>query len=322
MSRTRKHRWIIFAVAAFVIVAVGLWRLLYRPSPPAEHVAANRALEWMRTQQTEDGSFDSGFGHPAGSTCDAVLALAAVGGDAATWRVASDKPSVVDYLAAHAAEYAVDVASTGKLVATLVSVGLDPQTFAGTDWIARLQSFASGPGVYDAGTVGQAWAILALAAAGEGVPAQALSVLKSYQLDSGAWESPFGVDNDTVSYALQALAAGGEGKDSAAIGKALAFLQAQQNDDGGFPAIKPSEWGTDSNANSTASVAMALIAVGEDPTAARWSRGQDNPLTALLRLQASDGRIEFQPGVGNPLVATAQAIPALMGKALPLRPGR
>jgi len=281
-----------------------------------------RALAWLRTQQQDDGSFNIGFGHPAGVTCDVALAIAASGGDPAAWRSTADKPSITEYLATHGDEYATDTASTAKLIVTLAAAGLNPQAFAGTDWIARLQSFSDGAGTYDKGTVGQAWAILALSAARRPVPAGALTALRSYQLESGAWASAFGPDNDITSYALQALIAGGEPKGSPTMGKALTFLHGQQNDDGGFPAIKPSEWGTDTNGNSTASVIMALIAVGENPVGAQWSKAGRSPVMALSDLQAADGEIEFQPGVGNPLLATAQAIPALLGKTLPLRAQR
>jgi hypothetical protein len=285
----------------------------------AERAAATKALDWLRTQQQEDGSFNIGFGHPAGVTCDAVFAIVADGGDPATWRTATGKPSLVDYLAASASEYATDAATTGKLIVTIAASGLKPQDFGGTDWVALLQSFSDGKGTYDAGAVGQAWAIMALKAAGEKVPAEALAVLKGYQLETGAWNSAFGPDNDTVGYVLQALIAGGEPKNSAVTQKALAFFESQQNDDGGFPAIKPSEWGTDTNANSTASAIMGLVAVGENPTTGKWSKAGNTPMSALLKLQAADGKIEFQPNVGSPIMATVQAIPALLSKTLPLR---
>jgi hypothetical protein len=288
----------------------------------AEHVAASKALDWLRTQQQEDGSFDIGFGYPAGVTCDAVLAVAASSGDPATWRTAAGKPSSVDYLAAHASEYATDAATTGKLIVTIVAAGLKPRDFAGNDWMALLQSFSDSKGTYDVGAVGQAWAILALNAAGEKVPPEAVAVLRSYQLETGAWNSAFGPDNDTVGYVLQALAVGGEPKDSVTVQKALAFLETQQNADGGFPAIKPSEWGTDSNANSTAIVIMGLFAVGERPNSEKWSKSGNTPLSALLKLQAADGKIEFQPGVGSPVLATAQAVPAILSETLPIRAGR
>jgi hypothetical protein len=317
-----------YALAALAWIVVVVWihscapRAQQGQPSPEQQAAAEKALAWLRTQQQDDGSFTTGFGHPAGVTCDAALAIVARGGDPGTWRTASGNPSIIEYLTASVDEYAVDAATTGKLIVTVVAAGLEPKNLSGIDLIARLQSFAKGTGRYDPGSVGQAWAILALTTAGEKVAVDALAVLKGYQLESGAWASPFGPDNDTVSYALQALIAGGEPKNSAAIDKALAFFQDQQNDDGGFPAIKPSEWGTDTNANSTASVIMALLAVGENPKGAKWTKGDGNPMTALLALQAEDGKIEFQPGVGDPLLATVQAIPALLNKTLPLQEGR
>ena len=211
-----------------------------------------------------------------------------------------------------------DYLDKNEFIEAIAAAKQDPRTFGGKDWLAVLQSLAQTKGTYDAGAVGQAWAILALKAAGEPVPAEAVAVLESYQLDSGAWDSAFGPDNDTVAIVLQALVAGGEAKNAASIQKALAFFETQQNDDGGFPAIKPSEWGTDTNANSTANVLMALYAVGEDPSAGKWKKPDGDPLTALLKLQTADGKVEFQPGIGSPVIATVQAIPALEGKFLPL----
>lgn len=322
MLRKRIYLLAVLVLIAALVLGTACSPRIQKVQPSRGQQAAEKALTWLRTQLQEDGSFNIGFGHPAGVTCDAVLAIVASGGVPATWRTTAGKPSLVDYLAANGNEYAIDAATTGKLIVTVVAAGLDPQNFGGVDYLARLQSFASSKGVYDPGAVGQAWAILALKAVGQEVPAEALTTLKSYQLENGAWASAFGPDNDTVSYVVQALIAGGEPKNSPAIQKALAFFKEQQNDDGGFPAIKPSEWGTDTNANSTAAVIMALYAVGEKPEDAKWSKTGGNPLTALLALQMEDGKIEFQPGVGSPVMATVQAIPALLGKTLPLRSQR
>jgi len=315
MSRQR----ILLAATIVTILIPSLTACVSRESAPvvpaAQNQAAAAALDWLRGQQKENGSFDAGFGHPAGLTCDAVLALVAAGEDPAKWRTGSGKPSTIDYLLSSAHEYAVDAATTGKLVVALAAAGKDPSAF-GQDWLALLRSFAS-DGAYDPGSVGQAWAILALKAAGHTVPASPTEVLEGYQLDSGAWASAFGPDNDTVAYVVQALAAAGERADTPALQRALAFFREQQNGDGGFPAIKPSEWGTDSNANSTANVIMALVALGEDPTAEAWTRSGGNPISSLLALQAQDGRVEFQRGVGEPLLSTVQAIPAFMNTSLP-----
>ena len=319
MGMTKVYRTAILLLASLALLMGGCRG---RPQGTQPSPEVTKALGWLRTQQLDDGSFNAGFGHPAGVTCDAVLAVAATGADPAAWRTAAGKPSIMDYLAAHAVEYAADAGSTGKLVVTLVAAGLDPKAWAGKDWVAQLRSLQGKPGIFDPSSPGQAWAILALAAAGENIPAEAVAALKALQLETGAWPSAFGPDTDTVGYALQALAAGGEPKDSSSIARALEFLQSQQNDDGGFPAIKPSDWGTDTNANSTASVIMGLVAVGADPQGKHWTRSGGNPLTAMLHLQASDGRIEFQPGTGSPLMATVQAIPALMRKNLPFHVAR
>jgi hypothetical protein len=315
-------RAVLTLTIALLVIAAAAGCAPKEAAPSAERAAASKALNWLRSQQQEDGSFNVGFGHPAGVTCDAVLAIVANGDDPATWRTAEGKPSLVDYLATHASEYATDAATTGKLIVTIAAAGLKPTDFGGADWMALLHSFSDGKGTYDPGAVGQAWAIMALQAAGEQVPPEALTALKGYQLETGAWNSAFGPDNDTVGYVLQALIAGGEPKSSAAIQKALDFYATQQNDDGGFPAIKPSEWGTDTNANSTASVIMGLIAAGETPAAGKWIKSGNNPLSALLLLQTADGKIEFQPGVGSPVMATVQAIPAILSKALPMRPAK
>jgi len=316
----RRQRYFFWAIIALLVVGV-LRGACARGTPsrqpsPEQKAAADRALAWLRSQQKDNGSFDAGFGHPAGTSCDALLAIVTVGGKPAEWSTAAGQDSLLDYLTATASEYAMDAAATSKVISAVAAAGLNPRVFAGRDWIAHLNSFESTPGNYDPGTVGQAWAILALKAAGQKVPAEAAQVLKGYQLETGAWASAFGPDNDTVAYAVQALLAAGEAKDSPAIEKALAFFRTQQNEDGGFPAIKPSEWGTDTNANSTANVIMALLAAGQDPTGQEWTQPGGNPLTALLRLQADDGRIEFQPGIGEPLLSTVQAIPALLNRTL------
>ncbi len=301
-------------IQAIPAVAEATWPL---PSPGVR--AASKGLSWLRTQQRADGSFGAGFGQDAGPTSDAALAIVAAGGDPATWQSADGNPSITDYLLAHADEYATDASATGKLIVTLVACGQDPYNVNGLDLVERLQSYATTPGNYAAGAIGQAWGMLALAAVRKHVPVEALVALKSHQLNTGAWDGGWGPDNDATCLALQALAAAGEPASSSAVQKALAFLHTQQNDDGGFPSIKPSDWGTATNANSTASVVMALMAIGENPLEGNWTKGGANPFTALLALQNADGRIEYQPGIGSPLLATTAAIPALLGAKMPLR---
>ena len=60
------------------------------------------------------------------------------------------------------------------------------------------------------------------------------------------------------------------------------------------------------------------MAVGEDPEGAAWTVEGRTPLTALWRLQLPSGALEWQSGYGENALATYQAVPALMLKALPL----
>jgi hypothetical protein len=100
------------------------------------------------------------------------------------------------------------------------------------------------------------------------------------------------------------------------VNKALEYLHSIQNEDGGFPYQKPSEFGSDTDANSTAYVIQALIATGNDPTSSDWTVGGNTPLTALAALQLESGAFAWQAAVpGENFLASVQAIPALEGKA-------
>jgi hypothetical protein len=88
-----------------------------------------------------------------------------------------------------------------------------------------------------------------------------------------------------------------------------------QNGDGGFPYQNPSDYGTDTDANSTAIVLQALLAA--DESLDDWSPEDHSPLDALTALHDSaSGAFLWQAAVPEPnVLATAQAIPALEGYA-------
>jgi len=284
-------------------------------TPIANQTAIADALDWLRTQQQADG----GFGN-AGITCDVVLAIASAGQDPAAWKPTPGGPSVMDYLAGQTASYAATAAQTGKLIVAVVAAGMDPINFGGLDLLAHLQTFYDEVAGYGQGATDQAWAILALLAAGQPVPEAGQAILRGYQQENDGWEAGpgWGTDTNTTALAVQALIAAGAPAGSDTILAARDHLLDQQNDDGGFPYTKPSPWGTDSDADSTAYVIQALMAMGEDPAEEVWTRDGSDPVTALLRFQIESGAFEWQPGFGENLLATAQAVPPLAGKVLPL----
>ena len=186
--------------------------------------AVHQALAWLRTRQQADGSFPADFGHNAGITSDVVFAVAAAGSDPTEWSVGGG-PSMLDYLESSASEYAVDVASTGKLILAAVCGRRDPASFGGLDLPARLTaSYDGATGLYGTGLNDQVWALLALNALGRPIPAAARHWLAAQQQADGGFDAwGYGTDTDTTALAIEALVAAGETVSSQVIADALDY---------------------------------------------------------------------------------------------------
>ncbi|MCW5849429.1 MAG: terpene cyclase/mutase family protein [Anaerolineae bacterium] len=296
-----------------------------RPTTPAGSAAT--ALNWLRARQQADGSFASET-FRVGLTLDVVLAASAAGEDVGAWRTEGGR-TVLDFLAAGGAAYLDQggAREAGKLLAGVVAAGGQPHAFGGRNLVQAVQA------TYHAGRFGQshwdqAWAILGLAAAGEVIPDEAVQTLLAAPTPEGGWAFAPGMgeaDVDTTGLALQALAAASAPHDHPSLQNARLFLSRQQNDDGGFPAHRATQTASragsaasPSNAPSTALAVMGLLAIGTDPLAPGWQKGGRTPLDALLALQGPDGGLRGAAGP-NDVQATAQALPALLGKVYPLR---
>jgi LPXTG-motif cell wall-anchored protein len=87
-------------------------------------------------------------------------------------------------------------------------------------------------------------------------------------------------------------------------------LMSQQNPDGGFPYQKGGQGGSDSDVNSTAYVAQALLALGGTEDARK-------PLQFIISMQKPSGAFQWmQSEPDENTGATYQAIPALIGATL------
>jgi len=304
-------------VAAFALTPLAAWADASTPAYPA---AVNKALAWLHTQQLADASFGT-----AGVTGNAILGLAAANQDLDDWRVGGWTPlDALDLMVEDYTTAGIDPANqTALVVQAVVAGGGDPAHYGGVDLLARLDGYYdSATGAFGAGNWSLTYYILAKSAARQTVPVTATNRLKSAQLPNGGWEfnPSWGADSNTTAMAIQALIAAGEPPTSTVVISGTAYLQTLQNDDGGFPWTKPSPWGTDTDANSTALVIQALIAAGQNPLDAAWTKPGGNPLSALLALQQPDGGFNYQAGFpGSRVMATVQALPALMGKPFPLR---
>ena len=284
--------------------------------------AAPEAVDWLRTQQNDDG----GFGDPDSSvsnTADAVQAIIAAGEDPHMWDKGGNTP--LTFLAVRATDLST-AGDTAKMVLAAVAAGEDPRDFGGVDLVAALEGMLGNDGKFGGEMdfqFSQCLAILALKSVSRPIPASAVDYLKDSQIEDGTWAWNFSTtagegDNNSAAMAVMALIAAGEPADGQVVHKTVTHFEGQQNDDGGFPYINPSAYGTDSDANSTAVVLQALIAAGEDP--ATWVKGEANtPLTALAGFQNDDGSFAWQLIFPDPnFLATVQAVPALLGKVYPI----
>lgn len=312
------RRWL--RIVTFLVL-LGLLAGLLTPAqaaPPAATdptAAANRAITWLLSQRNADG----GFGKPQsapGTTADALLALGAVG-------QAAPAPAL-DYLTRQRPAIEKSAGLTAKVILALTATGQDPRRFAGLDLVAHLRTFVDPQsGRLGQSAIDHAYALLALAATDRAAitPAMVTWLLRT-QLPEGAWawdgdQQPGSGDTNTTALAVQALARVGGEAARPAIDRALQYFRTVQNDDGGFPFQKPAQLGTETDANSTALVLQALLASGQRPEA--WARPQGNPLTALLALQNPSGAFRWKAGVPEDnLLATVQAVPALVGQPLPI----
>jgi prenyltransferase beta subunit len=282
--------------------------------PVSRMQASERALTWLLAQQNTDGS----YGGSAGTTIEVVFAAAAAGRNLETWHNAGNA-STLAYLSEQAEKYAADPGSTGKLLAAVVAANLNPHSFGGIDLVERLKSQLANQTLVAATAIQDAWALLGLAAAGQQVPQDLVTVLIALQSADGGWEwAPgFGTDSNSSALVVQALAASGVALTNPALVKALDYFKTQLSPEGGF--TYSTAWGNAADADSTAYGIQTLLAAGIDPSDTSWSANSLTPLMALLGGQLANGAFEWQPNAGANLLATAQAVPALLGIHLPLR---
>jgi hypothetical protein len=305
-------------VVAVVLVAA---MAMAAPGLTAERTQNEAALDWLRGAQESDGGFSMGFaaGSDFGATVEVILSAVAAGEDVSGWVTAAGA-SPLDYVWARvAAGQVTEVGDLSRALLVAVATGQDPRAFGGRDLVgAVLAAQDGGTGWFGDTLFKHALAVLALRNAGADVPASGVAVLRENLTEDGAWAlfggtAPGTADTNTTALAMQALVAVGE-VDAAA--GALPYLQRMQNEDGGFPYQKPSPWGTESDANSTAGVLQALKALGEP--LGRWAPQGTDPVGALMSLwDASSGAYLWQAAVpfAN-MLATAQAVQASEGMSL------
>lgn len=275
-------------------------------TPAVESRAALSALLYLHARQSPaDGSLHSDFPSYDPSELYAIGAAAA-GYDPKTLGATTADPSVMDYLAANAADACSIAGACGRLIQAVVAANQNAHAFGGADLVALLMSaYTSSNGGFGAGDVfTQSLAVQGLVAAAAPVPQPALTNLRQAQASDGGWGfGSFGSDTNSTAMALMALDSAGDHRDD---GSGLRWLHTQQSADGGFP----SQAGSPSDAASTALVLQAIAGTGHNPAGADWSISGHTPLSWLIAEQDAGGGYRY-PGQPDDTDTTAQVIPAL-----------
>lgn len=294
-----------------MLVALCLSVLAMPVAAQEQAAAVGKAVDWLSTQQQPDGGFAgfSGESDP-GATVDAVLALVA----AAHVGIETDTTKAIEYLRSKALVYTQQTpGSAAKLALALAATGNDPHDFDNINPMAIVENSAE-KGLIGIGPYEHAFGMMALVATGALVPEAAIEAARTTQIEDGSWAfdgtmDPGAGDTNTTAMMAQALIAAGSNDD--VVERAIDYLLAAQNEDGGFP-YQP---GAESDANSTALGVQALIALGDAAPADALAAAE----AALMGMQNESGAFFYMASMPDDnAFATVQAIPALSGVALPV----
>jgi Prenyltransferase and squalene oxidase repeat len=285
-------------------------------SAPEPAEAGSRGVDYLRAAQNRDG----GFGGTRGEASTPLYAAwAGIGIAAAGERCGGP-------LTAYLRRTGATVRGVGDVERTILALRAcgSGTTVGGRDLLADLRRAQRGDGSWSGLVNATAFGVLALRAAGvsrsSGALSKALRWVSARQHADGGFSFPGRTgrsDIDVTSGVVQALAAV-RGRDTGRAGRrAVAFLRGQQRPDGGFPLTA----GGASNAQSTAFAVQALVAAGVRPGAVR--RNGSRTATAYIgSLTTADGSVRYsRTSAQTPVWVTAQVLPALSGRPLPIAPG-
>jgi Prenyltransferase and squalene oxidase repeat len=249
---------------------------------------------FLQGRQAPSGAFSE----PGGAPGPLLTAWAALGLRAA----GADTGRAIDYLVAH--EGGLTEATDIELVALAESaLGRRPERL-----ITRIRGLQRSKGRIGPTVNSTIWGILALRQSGERAPWPAVRFVLRRQARSGGWGWFAGgaPDSNDTAAAVEALRAAGV--TGAPIRRGLAYLRRLQNRDGGFE-LTP---GRGSDAQSTAWAVQAFVAARRPPS--------KRALAYLRRLRRPDGSFRYSRRYATtPVWVTAQVLPALVGRAFPLR---
>jgi energy-coupling factor transport system substrate-specific component len=292
----------------------------------AQSASLSPELSFLASAQNSNGGFGAAKGQSSSElyTAWTAMGLAAVGRNPATVR--RDGHSVLDALRAEVSSLS-GLGDAERTILAAAACGASSYSFAGRDLVAEVLSAREADSSFEQLVNLTSFAIFALRAVGhsQSFPAirDAAGWIEQQQNSDGGFgfgEHGSPSDVDDTGAALQALAAAGA-RNAHDFAAAADFLIRSQNLDGGFP----QQYGSESNAQSTAWAIQGLIAATDRGSASnpntlrrRGSRTPDGYLESLL---APGGSIRYsRTGAQTPVWVTAQALIALSGKTFPVGP--
>ena len=308
LSRYRRRFEVRWAPAA--AAAAGVLLLLVVPAGAAAS-AGDRATAWLANAQNRDGGFGSAPGQTSGDLFTGWASLGVAAGGRNPRDVERRGKSPIDFIRGDA-DGVREVGEVERTILVLEAAGLNSRSFAGNNFVARLDRYRRADGSFSGFISYTAFGILALRAAdagGTGAPARWLAGQRNG--DDGFGLSPGAQsDVDNTAAAMQALAAAGRGE---AARDSIGFFRRAQNTDGGFGQYE----GRSSNAQSTAYAVQALVAAGSNP--ARFRKDGRSPVGYLRSLQNANGSVDYsRSSAQTPVWVTAQAVLAFERKPFPL----
>ncbi|WP_025689636.1 DUF4430 domain-containing protein, partial [Paenibacillus zanthoxyli] len=199
-----------------------------------------------------------------------------------------------------------------RLALSITAAGGDPRNAAGCDLIAKIYNNKN---LTNQGSNGPIFALLALDSGNYSVPADAAWtreklvqwILDIQNTDGGFPLTKGGENNvDLTAMAVAALSAHKEEAGvQAAVDQAVAWLSAQQLEDGGY------KLSGEENSESVAQVIIALSAAGIGPGDVRFVKAKGSLLGNLATFKRSDGGYAHTVNGGSSGLATEQALLAL-----------
>ncbi len=290
-------------------------------TPDAHAASLHPELSFLTSAQSSDGGFGAAKGESSSElyTAWAAIGLAAAGRNPASVR--NDGHSVLDALRAEAGTLS-GLGDAERTILAAAACGASSYSFAGRDLVAEVLRAREGDDSFEHLVNLTSFAIFALRAVGHSpsYPAirDAAGWLEQQQNSDGGFsfgERGSSSDVDDTGAALQALADAGA-RNARVLGAGADYLIRSQNLDGGFP----QQYGSESNAQSTAWAIQGLIAAGwggRVPTIRR--RGSRSPEGYLESLLAPGGSVRYsRTSAQTPVWVTAQALVALAGKTFPV----